>query len=165
MYPLVSAGDGKQKYRPYNLEDTEFIKSKLPPLEDGVHQWISKFVETFTGDGLTMGDWRKLFTACSSGTALHSVEREALTLTVSDEDELYEHRIWVWDAIRHCYPAKMDTTALNNMPLKDGETGTEYMSRFEQMWMNLLGADISWDQGSEAMFRGAVQNSLPLAIR
>ena len=171
QFPLTRAigsrGNEVTTYSPFSLQDVTLIKQSLPALEKGGSLWINEFLRINCGADLGIGDFRRIFTACSNVTALRALEEKIRSIDLPDYDPLSSIVATLWPTMREIYPLKLNTSELYNLPLKTGEKGSVYLQRTRQYWEDHTGEDPSSDSSDSLalLYRGAVETSLPVPVR
>ena len=57
VMPLITAGNGGQKYRPFGLGDVQAIVDKMPPISEGGGRWLGKLDSLTAGQMMALGDF------------------------------------------------------------------------------------------------------------
>ena len=163
---VVGRGQEVRTYTPFALQDVVLLKQALPPLEKGGSPWINEFLKQNAGIDLAIGDWRRVFSACSNVSALTALEEKVGSINLSDQDPLSTVIDRLWPVMREVYPLKLNTSELYNLPLKTGERGATYLQRTREYWELHTGEDpLSAEDSVALLYRGAVETSLPTPIR
>ena len=163
---IAGRGQETRTYNPFSLQDVALLKNKLPPLEKGGSTWINEFLKLNAGADLAIGDWRRVFTACSNVSALKTLEEKAGSVNLPDYDPLATVINTLWPTLREMYPLRLNTAELYNLPLMHGEKGATYLQRTREHWENHTGEDpMNAGDNLSLLYRGAVETSLPVKVR
>lgn len=146
------------KYIPYCLQDAVMLKSGMPDINQGGSPWIKAFIGNMDGMQLTLGDFRRVFTACTSLALLKVVETTAHTSLYGDDLPLTRVVDSLWPVLRVRYPVQ--TTELHRVPPKKGETGAQYLQRARDLWLDMIGEDPLGSPSLELLFKGAVEAAM-----
>ena len=163
---VVGRGQEVRTYTPFALQDVALLKQALPPLEKGGSPWINEFLKQNAGNDLAIGDWRRVFSACSNVSALTALEEKVGTINLPDQDPLSTVIDRLWPVMREVYPLKLTASELYSLPLKPGERGAMYLQRTREYWELHTGEDpLSADDSVSLLYRGAVETSMPTPIK
>ena len=163
---VLSRGQETHTYTPFALQDVAMLKQSLPPLDKGGSLWINEFLKLNAGADLAIGDWRRVFSACTNVSALTALENEVGSVDLPDREPLSRIINTLWPKLREAYPLRLNTSDLYSIPLKAGERGTAYLQRTREHWENYIGEDPMTAEASLTMlYRGAVESSMPTPIK
>ncbi|XP_013890153.1 uncharacterized protein LOC106537313 [Austrofundulus limnaeus] len=147
------------------MQDTQLIKQKLPDLSAGGSLWIKAFLEACSGMVPTMGDFRRVYCACTSWGALTELEGSVASFGVPDDTPLERWVYALWPRIRERFPVNMESVELNNIPPLEGERGSVYLARVRELWGSKIGVDPVYDRPTWMMFKSAVLKSQTEQVR
>ncbi|GCC28039.1 hypothetical protein chiPu_0006465 [Chiloscyllium punctatum] len=167
--PLIKGGRQPQ-YVPWGTQDLEVLKNVLPNLHEGAGKWIRAFEDETTGQLLAMGDLKALLVRLMGRPKLKEIMDRAGLKNVVDNPMVDGARFdrvrqRVWQALRDCYPPKMDSQALRGDPLGDNENLAAYLKRQLRKWRLETEQDIEGNQLLTTMFRNSIIEAMPSQVR
>ena len=133
-------------YRPLSPIEMLDIVAKLPPLQNGAYQWISKFDEISVGLHLAMGDFKQLISRLMGIYVLQDVLTLAglqryIDTNVYDAEPFAANRSLLWCALRGLFPLNVHPDSILIDPLGDTENPRAYVVKAQKRWRDVTGND------------------------
>eukprot|EP00064_Thunnus_orientalis_P024453 superscaffoldBa00010509_g24748 len=162
--PLITAGNGGQKYRPFGLGDVQAIVDKMPPISEGGGRWLGKLDSLTAGQTMALGDFRAVACRCMSSAEEKEIEQEAKTHRLDDNTPLLHVVDDLGQALRNKYPLP-NTAAVPKMKWDGEQNPREYLDKCKDMWTQQTGCHPGKPGVQQEWYRQAILEGIPETVK
>ncbi|XP_063067986.1 uncharacterized protein LOC134459557 [Engraulis encrasicolus] len=167
MAPLVIKNN-RINYEPWKHSDCESCMNKLPVLEDGAGMWISQFEKEMINIHVTLGDVKYLLNKTIGYADTDAVFKAAglgdiMSHSAKDCYNLNHFRSKIWEELRKKYPTRCTGDFIGKM--KDDDNPAVFISKAAQEYKIRMDREPDSAPADRMMFRKAIMNALPEAVR
>lgn len=158
QYPLLTSRDdggggewGTECDKLFTMQNMQLITQKWPDINSGGASWIKRFLEAWAGSVPGIGDFRRVYCACTPWGDLAELEYTVGSTDVADDVLLERWFHALWPRIREKFPINMESSDLNNTPPREDKRGSAYLTRVRELWDTKIGVDPAVDRASWVM--------------
>lgn len=168
VYPLVEApravGDPlRHQYQPFQTQEIEMLKQKMPPLETGGNAWLSSFLTHTSHHTLSVGDLRGVLSQCCKPHMMRELFEQADMANAQNLEPLALYMDGLRLAIHALFPPPTPTAPSFKF-FQSGTSASQYYDECLEEHIKQMGVSPLREMTQCTLFHQAVVDKLPQEV-